>query len=132
MDEFNTYIKNRLEEFNVEKLEKLKKVKYILTSKQNYITWLFIVDFFLERKSINVKELYRKLDSYISRQSYFEILNNYEEFDIIKKINYKVDSRQKLIFPSMVAFLEFSEWANFQYTEIEYNGVLKDINKTIS
>lgn len=132
MHEFNRYIKNRLEEFNVEKLEKLKKVKYILTSKQNYITWLFTVDCFLERKSLNVKELYRKLDSYISRQSYFEILNNYEELDIIKKMNYKVDSRQKLIFPSVVAFLEFSEWANIQYTEIEYNGVLKDINKTIS
>lgn len=132
MHEFNKYIKNRLEEFNVKKLEKLKKVKYILTSKQNYITWLFTVDCFLERKSLNVKALYKKLDSYISRQSYFEILNNYEELDIIKKINYKVDSRQKLIFPSMDAFLEFSEWANFQYTEIDYNGVLKDINKTIS
>ena len=131
MHEFNRYIKNRLEEFNVEKLEKLKKVKYILTSKQNYITWLFTVDCFLERKSLNVKELYKKLDSYISRQSYFEILNNYEELDIIKKINYKVDSRQKLIFPSMDAFLEFSEWANFQYTKIDYNEVLKDINKTI-
>ena len=52
MLEFNKYIKNRLEEFNVEKLERLKKVKFILLSKQNYIVWLFTLDYFLERKSI--------------------------------------------------------------------------------
>tara|TARA_A100000164_G_scaffold345545_1_gene345458 strand:- start:719 stop:1117 length:399 start_codon:yes stop_codon:yes gene_type:complete len=132
MLEFNKYIKNRLEEFNVEKLERLKKVKFILLSKQNYIVWLFTLDYFLERKSLNVKELYEKVEAYISRQSYFEILSNYEGSNIIKKINYKVDSRQKLIFPSMDAFLEFSEWANFKYTEFEYNNVLKNINKTIS
>lgn len=132
MQEFNKYIKQRLDEFDVEKLAKLKKVKYILTTKQNYIAWLFILDYFLDRKSLNVKDLYEKLDSYISRQSYFEILSNYEESDIIRKINYKIDSRQKLIFPSIGAFLEFSEWSNFKYTQIEYNKVLKRINKAIN
>ena len=85
MLEFNKYIKNRLEEFNVEKLERLKKVKFILLSKQNYIVWLFTLDYFLERKSLNVKELYEKVEAYISRQSYFEILSNYEGSNIIKK-----------------------------------------------
>ena len=40
-------------------------------------------------------------------------------------------SRQKLIFPSIGAFLEFSEWSNFKYTQIEYNKILERINKTI-
>ena len=132
MLKFNKYIKNRLEEFNVEKLERLKKVKFILLSKQNYIVWLFTLDYFLERKSLNVKELYEKVEAYISRQSYFEILNNFEESNIIKKINCRIDSRQKLIFPSIVAFLEFTEWANFKHNHLEYYKVLEEINKTNS
>ena len=58
MLEFNKYIKNRLEEFNVEKLERLKKVKFILLSKQNYIVWLFTLDYFLERKSSINNEIF--------------------------------------------------------------------------
>ena len=66
MNEFKLYIQNRLNEFDAEKLEKLKRVKYILTTKQNYITWLFIMNFFINKKQLNVKELYKRIELYIS------------------------------------------------------------------
>ena len=123
MKEFKIYIQNRLDEFDTEKLERLKKVKYILTTKQNYITWLFVMNFFLNKQQLNVKELYKKIELYISRQSYFEILDNYENSNIIEKINFKPDFRQKLIVPSMEGFLEFCQWANFKYFENHYNEI---------
>ena len=127
MREINEFVDIRLAEFNVEKLEKLRKVKFVLLSKHNYITWLHIMRFFLKKENLNVGELYEKLDSYISRQSYFEVLNNYEKLDIIQKINYQADSRQKLILPTLSAFLEFCEWANFKHDHNEYQNVLDQI-----
>ena len=123
MKDFKIYIQNRLDEFDTEKLERLKKVKYILTTKQNYITWLFVMNFFLNKQQLNVKELYKKIELYISRQSYFEILDNYVNSNIIEKINFKPDFRQKLIVPSMEGFLEFCQWANFKYRENHYNDI---------
>ena len=127
MNEFKLYIQNRLNEFDAEKLEKLKRVKYILTTKQNYITWLFIMNFFINKKQLNVKELYKRIELYISRQSYFEILDNYVNSKIIAKINFKPDFRQKLIVPSMQGFLEFCEWSSFEYNEKDYNEIYSSI-----
>lgn len=117
------YIHNRLSEFDLE--TESKRIKLVRSSRHNYICWLIIVKYFLKKEKLNVKKICNYLNKYISRQSVFELISNFENLNIITKITHEYDNRQKLIIPSMDFFIEYCAWVKIKFSRKKYIELIK-------